>query len=182
MLPELTAVLAVLFPGGAKPPHNPGAGLMHHEVVVQRIERVGNAERAHRRRIAHLRRVAHLRRLAYLRSLRPRHAVQLAERFIGTPYVWGGASPGGFDCSGLVQYVYSRVGIHLPRVTWDQARVGFRVALDKLRPGDLIFAYGYDHVVLYVGGGMVVHAPFTGTVVSLAPLSIFPIDEARRVS
>ena len=66
-------------------------------------------------------------------------AVSLASTFKGTPYVWGGEKPGGFDCSGLVQYVYSKLGVDLPRHSSDQAKAGTPVALNDLRPGDLVF-------------------------------------------
>ena len=102
-----------------------------------------------------------------------------AERFLGTPYVWGGSSPTGFDCSGLVQYVYRQLGVNLPRTSEEQALVGTPVAsLATARPGDLVFFPGSDgtaaapgHVGIYVGNGMMIDAPYTGTDVQIQPVS-----------
>lgn len=84
---------------------------------------------------------------------------------IGRPYRYGGADPAGFDCSGLVHYAYRRAGVSLPRSTRDQMGAGQRIALDELRPGDLLFyrfpknqAKGW-HVVMWLGGGRAIHAP-----------------------
>lgn len=99
-------------------------------------------------------------------------ALRLAVAQTGTPYVWGGSRPGGFDCSGLVYWVYQQFGITLPRVAEDQARVGYPVARDELMPGDAVFfadSSGYiHHMGLYVGNGTMVHAPQTGDVVKLS--------------
>lgn len=97
--------------------------------------------------------------------------VGVAERFLGTPYVWGGDSPTGFDCSGLVQYVYGQLGISLPRTSEEQALSGTPVAsLATAKPGDLVFFAGSDgtttapgHVGIYLGDGMMIDAPHTGT-------------------
>ena len=72
--------------------------------------------------------------------------VGIAMRYLGTPYVWGGSSPGGFDCSGLVAYVYSQVGVSLPHYTGAQWNVGVPVSRDDLQPGDLVFFDGLGHV------------------------------------
>jgi cell wall-associated NlpC family hydrolase len=96
-------------------------------------------------------------------------AVDLAQQYLGVPYVWGGESPSGFDCSGLVQYVYDRLGVHLPRVAADQARAGQPVAgLADARPGDLVaFGDPVDHIGIYAGNGLMVVAPKTGDVVKV---------------
>ena len=88
----------------------------------------------------------------------------------GVPYVWGGSSPGGFDCSGLVMYAYSAVGVSLPHSSYAQYNMGVAVPRDQLQPGDLVFFDGLGHEGLYIGGGMFVHAPHTGTVVQVASL------------
>jgi cell wall-associated NlpC family hydrolase len=96
-------------------------------------------------------------------------AVDLAQQYLGVPYVWGGESPSGFDCSGLVQYVYGQLGVSLPRVAADQARVGQPVAsLADARPGDLLaFHDPVDHIGIYAGNGLMVVAPKTGDVVKV---------------
>ena len=96
-------------------------------------------------------------------------AVDIAQRYLGTPYVWGGEAPGGFDCSGLVQYVYGQLGVDLPRTAADQARVGQPVAsLADARPGDLLaFHDPVDHIGIYAGNGLMVVAPKTGDVVKV---------------
>lgn len=93
-------------------------------------------------------------------------AVNVAKRYIGTPYVYGGESPGGFDCSGFVQYVFRQIGHSLPRTASAQQRSTYRVS--NPRPGDLVFfgnpAY---HVGIYVGNGKIISARKPGTVVGI---------------
>jgi cell wall-associated NlpC family hydrolase len=98
-------------------------------------------------------------------------AVAIAEQYLGVPYVWGGASPSGFDCSGLVMYVYGRLGVSLPHNAAAQYGMGTPVPRDALEPGDLVFFDGLGHVGIYVGGGSFIHAPHTGTVVQISSLS-----------
>ena len=100
-----------------------------------------------------------------------RRAVSLARRELGVPYFWGGESPAGFDCSGLVAYVYGHLGVSLPRVAADQYRAGPHVPRSMLRPGDLVFFHGLGHVGIYIGGGRFIHAPHTGDVVRISSLT-----------
>ena len=96
-------------------------------------------------------------------------AVDVAQQFLGVPYLWGGESPAGFDCSGLVQYVYGQLGVDLPRTAAEQARAGQPVAgLADARPGDLLaFGDPVDHIGIYAGNGLMVVAPKTGDVVKV---------------
>jgi cell wall-associated NlpC family hydrolase len=98
-------------------------------------------------------------------------AVAIAERYLGVPYRWGGADPSGFDCSGLVMYVYARLGVHLPHFAAAQYRDGRHIPLGHLRRGDLVFFAGLDHVGIYVGGGRFIHAPHTGDHVRISSLA-----------
>jgi cell wall-associated NlpC family hydrolase len=97
--------------------------------------------------------------------------VSIALSQVGTPYVWGGASPGGFDCSGLVMWAFGQVGVSLPHSTYAQYGMGVPVSRDQLQPGDLVFFDGIGHVGIYIGGGEFVHAPHTGDVVKVSSLS-----------
>ena len=98
-------------------------------------------------------------------------AVAVAMQYLGTPYVWGGGAPGGFDCSGLTSYAYAQVGIGLSHFTGAQWNEGVRVPADQLLPGDLVFFHSdLHHMGMYIGGGQMIHAPQTGDVVKISPL------------
>jgi cell wall-associated NlpC family hydrolase len=100
-----------------------------------------------------------------------KRVVGYAKKFIGTPYVYGGSSPRGFDCSGFTSYVYHHFGISLPRTSYSQISAGRRVSRNSLRPGDLVFFDGLGHVGLYIGNGRFIHAPHTGTRVRIETLA-----------
>jgi cell wall-associated NlpC family hydrolase len=107
-------------------------------------------------------------------------AASIALRYLGVPYVYGGASPSGFDCSGLVMYVYAQLGISLPHYTVAQWNATQPVSSPA--PGDLVFFNGLGHVGIYLGGGKFVNAPHTGSVVRIDSMSGFGgYDGARRV-
>jgi cell wall-associated NlpC family hydrolase len=107
-------------------------------------------------------------------------AAAMSER--GTPYVWGGTTPHGFDCSGLALWSFSRDGVKLPRTSQAQSTVGAAVSRADLRPGDLVFFYSpVSHVAIYVGNGQVVHAPEPGQRVKISPLARMPFHNARRL-
>lgn len=95
--------------------------------------------------------------------------VATSKHYIGTPYVSGGASPSGFDCSGFTQYVYAQYGIYLPRTTGGQANVGGHVSRSNLQPGDLVTFPG--HVGIYVGGNSFIHSPSPGKSVMISSLN-----------
>ncbi|MED4227426.1 NlpC/P60 family protein [Neobacillus cucumis] len=109
--------------------------------------------------------------------------IAYAKQFLGVPYVWGGTTPSGFDCSGFTSYVFrNAAGISLPRVSRDQQNVGTRISPSQVQPGDLIFrgnpAY---HVAIYIGGGQYIHAPHTGDVVKISSYNPSDWDSAARV-
>ena len=109
-------------------------------------------------------------------------AATIGLRYLGVPYVWGGASPSGFDCSGLVMYVYAQLGISLPHYTVSQWNVTQPISMSQLQPGDLVFFDGLGHEGIYIGGGQMVDAPHTGAVVRVESIYGFgSIDGARRV-
>jgi cell wall-associated NlpC family hydrolase len=91
--------------------------------------------------------------------------VGIAMRYLGVRYVWGGASPSGFDCSGFVMYVA------LPHSSYAQFGMGAPVSMSQLQPGDLVFFAGASHVGIYIGGGQFIHAPHTGDVVKISSLT-----------
>jgi cell wall-associated NlpC family hydrolase len=102
---------------------------------------------------------------------RGRKAVAIALRYRGLSYLWGGASPAGFDCSGFVMYVYGRVGVPLPHngaMLWEK---GHAVLRRQLEPGDVVFFNGLGHVGIFIGRGRFVHSPHTGDVVKISRLS-----------
>ncbi|WP_344290447.1 NlpC/P60 family protein [Streptomyces synnematoformans] len=108
-------------------------------------------------------------------------AVAAARGAVGTPYVWGGASPAGFDCSGLTQWAYARAGVSIPRTSQAQRHAGRQVPLAEARPGDLVtYRADASHVGMYVGGGQVVHAPYPGAAVRYDPVGMMPVASVTR--
>ena len=102
--------------------------------------------------------------------------VETAKKYLGIPYVYGGSSPSGFDCSGLVQYVFRELGVSINRVAADQTAHGTPVSKENLLPGDVVFFHNtakystINHVGIYVGDGNFIHAPQTGDVVKITTL------------
>jgi len=127
---------------------------------------LGAVDHAHR--IEH---VDHISR-ATLVAQRQEKIVRFARHFLGIRYVYGGTSPrSGFDCSGFTRYVYAHFGIDLPHYSGAQFNLGRRVSRAGLRPGDLVFFEGLGHVGLYIGKGRFIHAPHTGSRVSIESLA-----------
>lgn len=101
--------------------------------------------------------------------------VQIAEQFLGLPYVYGGSTPAGFDCSGFTSYVFKQLGYDLYRSSYQQIDNGVPVSKSELLPGDLILfkrqgASRIHHVGIYVGDGMMIHSPQTGDVIKYASI------------
>lgn len=154
----------------------------------------GRATRGAKRHRAHAVRVVHRvhrpepRRHHFGQSRYIPHAfgtrvVSYARHFIGIPYRYGGSTPGsGFDCSGLVRFVYRHFGIALPHSSWADLSYGHRVSRRSLRAGDLVFFYGAGHVGIYVGDGRFIDAPNTGARVRISTMGAYPgYYAARRV-
>ncbi|WP_165988943.1 NlpC/P60 family protein [Streptomyces sp. YIM 98790] len=108
-------------------------------------------------------------------------AIAFAEAQLGKPYVWGATGPNSYDCSGLTQAAWRAAGVELPRVTYDQVNVGTRISRDAMLPGDLVFFYNdISHVGLYIGDGMMIHAPKPGDVVKVESVDYMPFYAAVR--
>lgn len=110
-----------------------------------------------------------------------RRVVSYARHFLGIPYRWGGSSPrSGFDCSGLVRFVYGHFGISLPHSSWADLAHGRHVTRRHLRPGDVVFLYGAGHVGIYVGGGRFIDAPHSGARVQVSRMPGYPAYYSAR--
>lgn len=96
--------------------------------------------------------------------------IGIAMQYLGVPYVWGGSSPSGFDCSGFVMYVFAQVGVQLPHHAASQFNYGVPVSRDQLQAGDLVFFDGLGHNGIYMGGGQFIHSPHTGDVVKISSI------------
>lgn len=120
----------------------------------------------------------------------PGSVVDLAKQELGVPYVWGGASPSGFDCSGLMQWLYGQVGIQIPRTSREQKKAGISIPLSQAQPGDLLL-YTYNgspsnpgpdnHVGMYVSPGWMIDAPRPGKSVEYDPIDMQAFDTAVRI-
>ena len=111
-------------------------------------------------------------------------AVDTALAQLGDPYVWAGAGPNVYDCSGLTEFAYRAAGVALPHSSGMQATAGVPVARANLQPGDLVFFYSpVGHVGMYIGNGLMVHAPTSGDVVRVTGVdTIRGYNTARRIA
>ena len=108
-------------------------------------------------------------------------ALRFALSQVGKPYVYGGAGPDAYDCSGLTQSAWRAAGVSIPRTTWQQAAIGSHVPLSGIQPGDLVVFYSdASHVGIYSGNGQVVVAPHEGTTVRLEAMRWMPLYDVRR--
>jgi cell wall-associated NlpC family hydrolase len=108
-------------------------------------------------------------------------AIAFARDQIGKPYVWGASGPGSYDCSGLTQAAWKAAGVTLPRTTWDQVNAGTTVSVNSAQPGDLVFFYDdISHVGVYIGDGMMIHAPKPGAYVREESIYYMPIHSVVR--
>ncbi|WP_435246278.1 NlpC/P60 family protein [Streptomyces sp. NRRL F-5630] len=114
-------------------------------------------------------------------STRGEKAIAFARSQLGKPYVWGATGPASYDCSGLTQAAWRAAGISLPRTTWDQVKVGTRVGVNNAVPGDLVFFFDdISHVGLYIGNGMMIHAPKPGASVRVESIFTMPVHGVVR--
>uniref|UniRef100_A0AAU3I6V1 NlpC/P60 family protein n=1 Tax=Streptomyces sp. NBC_01393 TaxID=2903851 RepID=A0AAU3I6V1_9ACTN len=108
--------------------------------------------------------------------------IKIAMKYVGVKYVWGGSSPKGFDCSGLIQYSFRQIGVSLPRTAAQQQKAGHRVKLSEVRAGDLLFQGDpAHHVVMYIGGGKIIEAPHTNSHVKIRSFSPSEFTNAVRI-
>ncbi|MDQ1026711.1 cell wall-associated NlpC family hydrolase [Streptomyces umbrinus] len=108
-------------------------------------------------------------------------ALAFARAQVGKPYVWGASGPGSYDCSGLTQAAWKAAGVTLPRTTWDQVNAGTTVSVNSAQPGDLVFFYDdISHVGIYIGDGMMIHAPKPGAYVREESIYYMPIHSVVR--
>ncbi|MFI9047850.1 NlpC/P60 family protein [Streptomyces sp. NPDC053427] len=114
-------------------------------------------------------------------STKAEKALAFARSQMGKPYVWGATGPNSYDCSGLTQAAWKAAGVDLPRTTWDQVKVGQRIATGDLKPGDLVFFYDdISHVGMYIGDGKMIHAPHPGANVRVESIYYMPIYGSVR--
>jgi len=110
--------------------------------------------------------------------------IAYASNFLGTPYLWGGTTPSGFDCSGFTQYVFAHFGISIGRTTFNQIKDGVPVSKANLQAGDLVLfgtSANPHHVGIYIGDNNYIHAPHTGDVIKISPMSRKGFITGRRV-
>ena len=139
---------------------------VHKEILIQEQERALIEQEEQRKEEEYLNKINSVRNSAM--------------KYLGVPYVWGGTTPTGFDCSGLVQYVFAECGISISRTTYTQIKEGEPISLDSLTLGDIVF-WGDYHVGIYIGDGQYIHAPHSGDVVKISSMDYWCPTSARRL-
>jgi cell wall-associated NlpC family hydrolase len=107
------------------------------------------------------------------KHVKQQKVIRIAKKYLGVHYVWGGSSPRGFDCSGLVRYVFAKINIYLPHYAAWQYNYGRYVPKEGLKPGDLVFFHNLGHVGIYVGDNKFIHSPNSGDRVKVSLLSSY---------
>jgi cell wall-associated NlpC family hydrolase len=172
----LALVLALVRPLQGRATRPGKKARAHHTKIV-------HARRRHRHHDEHRRHHRHHHSRAELRREFGTRVVAYARHFLGVRYQWGGTTPRtGFDCSGLVRFVYGHFGIPLPHSSFGDMMRGHRVPRRWLRPGDLVFFYDASHVGIYVGDGRFIDAPHSGSVVRISTMDEYGYSGARRIS
>lgn len=114
-------------------------------------------------------------------SITSGNIMKAAAELVGTPYVFGGETPSGLDCSGYVLFVYSQFGVALPHSVYQQSKLAKKISADEAVPGDIVVFNDYSHNGIYAGNGMYYHAPQPGDRVKLAPISVTRYHFVRLV-
>lgn len=107
--------------------------------------------------------------------------IAYAKQYLGVPYVWGGKTPSGFDCSGFVSYVFAHFGYSLDAYTYSMINQGTKVSVNNIQPCDLVFFYNTGHVGIYIGNDQFIHAPHTGDVVKISTFSGYYSEQCNAV-
>lgn len=174
--PEITAVAGLTVDNELVQISAPSQGLAVATVRAVEFSR-GNYEPADAEDFVEVKRSSYTGPLAEDYLARPRfteitssNIMQAAAELVGTPYVHGGRTPAGIDCSGYTLFVYAQFGVKLPHSVYQQAKLGKKIPLSEAVPGDLVIFNDFSHNGIYAGGGNFYHAPQKGDRVKLAPI------------
>jgi len=117
------------------------------------------------------------------KSNKAKALIEESEKYLSVPYLWGGESPTGFDCSGLMKYVFNRQGINIPRISQDQQSAAITISISEIKPGDLVFnkEAKATHVGMYIGNDMYIQSPSSGDVIKISKLSTSNMKYVGRI-